>query len=329
MAAAKKSLSLGQQILREELSCSICLELFTRPKVLPCQHTFCQDCLQVYFEQSQKPFKCPSCHLEVRLPPEGVTGLPENHSVAKLCEKLQKTAAKPAKTAPKCSSHPSEAPKLYCTQCDVPICYICLEQTHANHSTTTIQKASKERKPEAEKLLAEGKEILGNYYTTLRDLREQEKRLLEQKKERERRIIEAYERTMKEFEQTANRLRQRMQEKHDENTEERERQMERLEHDFRELTAACDQAELDMAQPVGIFLQREDRLTEVIEKHRRALPLPQLRTQVIDFHPRDPDKMPAPLLGQVVVVDTTVDGSKGKGDHHGNQGQGQEQADTR
>ncbi|XP_066279129.1 uncharacterized protein [Branchiostoma lanceolatum] len=57
MAAA--STSLGEQI-SEELSCSICLEQCTRPKVLPCQHTFCQDCLQDY-TRGKKRFQCPNC----------------------------------------------------------------------------------------------------------------------------------------------------------------------------------------------------------------------------------------------------------------------------
>ncbi|CAH1244233.1 TRIM3 [Branchiostoma lanceolatum] len=68
MAAAQSSL--GEEI-REELSCSICLELFTRPKVLPCQHTFCQDCLQKHV-RNKKHLKCPNCRQQVDLSPQGV-----------------------------------------------------------------------------------------------------------------------------------------------------------------------------------------------------------------------------------------------------------------
>ncbi|KAI8500991.1 hypothetical protein Bbelb_210860 [Branchiostoma belcheri] len=85
MAAAPSSL--GTQI-REELSCSICLELFTRPKVLPCQHTFCQDCLQDHAGR-RGTFQCPICRRQVRLPLLRVAGLPDNLMAASMCERFQ------------------------------------------------------------------------------------------------------------------------------------------------------------------------------------------------------------------------------------------------
>ncbi|KAI8493591.1 hypothetical protein Bbelb_285120 [Branchiostoma belcheri] len=88
MAAAPSSL--GSHI-REELSCSICLELFTRPKMLPCQHTFCQDCLQDHASR-RAPFQCPNCRQQVRLPRQGVASLPDNRIVANMCERFQQQA---------------------------------------------------------------------------------------------------------------------------------------------------------------------------------------------------------------------------------------------
>jgi len=34
------------------LECPICLERFTDPKVLPCQHTFCRNCLQEFIQSN-------------------------------------------------------------------------------------------------------------------------------------------------------------------------------------------------------------------------------------------------------------------------------------
>ncbi|XP_078573683.1 uncharacterized protein LOC144860388 [Branchiostoma floridae x Branchiostoma japonicum] len=74
----------------EELTCSICLELFTRPKVLPCIHTFCQDCLQ-HHADGKDAFQCPICRLVVPCP-QGVTVLPDNFKAGRTCEKLKQKA---------------------------------------------------------------------------------------------------------------------------------------------------------------------------------------------------------------------------------------------
>ncbi|XP_053393513.1 uncharacterized protein LOC128555345 [Mercenaria mercenaria] len=62
------------------LSCSICMEIFHIPRVLPCQHTFCQDCLSSYINDVSKKkgkkkksavtFKCPLCRAPVDLKEE-------------------------------------------------------------------------------------------------------------------------------------------------------------------------------------------------------------------------------------------------------------------
>lgn len=43
----------------ESGDCVICMETMTSPKVLPCGHKFCEDCIKNSFEKCQP--KCPSC----------------------------------------------------------------------------------------------------------------------------------------------------------------------------------------------------------------------------------------------------------------------------
>ncbi|KAI8514040.1 hypothetical protein Bbelb_083640 [Branchiostoma belcheri] len=159
MAAALTTL---ETQFSEELSCSICLELFTRPKMLPCQHTFCQDCLQDHAGRGGT-FRCPNCRRQVLLPPQGVAGLPDNRIVANMCEKMQDQAKmKPPQSGNRCSYHPSEEVKLYCKQCYLPVCTECCEESHDGHPTTGLKKAAQER-GSVQALINEGRNILEGY----------------------------------------------------------------------------------------------------------------------------------------------------------------------
>lgn len=48
-------------IAEENLQCSICLEVFTRPVTIPCGHNFCHDCIANHWETCDTLLKCPLC----------------------------------------------------------------------------------------------------------------------------------------------------------------------------------------------------------------------------------------------------------------------------
>ena len=56
--------------LKEQVTCAICLDTFTDPKTITCQHTFCCDCLKKHalISQMNGKFRCPECQAEVDLP---------------------------------------------------------------------------------------------------------------------------------------------------------------------------------------------------------------------------------------------------------------------
>ncbi|XP_019642208.1 PREDICTED: tripartite motif-containing protein 3-like [Branchiostoma belcheri] len=278
MAAAP--LSLGTQI-REELSCSICLELFTRPKVLPCQHTFCQDCLQDHAGRGGT-FQCPNCRRQVRLPPQGVAGLPDNHLVTSLCERLQNQATLSGETRQqpqsgnRCSFHPSEEVRLYCKQCNMPVCNECLDEIHSGHRTIlTLKKASEERKAPVQALIVEGRTILETYCTSLRRLREREKALDEKKQEADSSIIQDFEREVQKATKKKDHLLIQEGEKYKENKKALQEERDRVLADVNELSAACDRAEHKLQQGGFEFLSQQTALTEVVGKYReKAAPTP-------------------------------------------------------
>eukprot|EP00058_Branchiostoma_floridae_P019070 XP_002604559.1 hypothetical protein BRAFLDRAFT_79421 [Branchiostoma floridae] len=341
MAAAPSSL--GAQF-REELSCSICLELFTRPKVLPCQHTFCQDCLQDLAGKN-KHLKCPNCRKHVWLSRKGVAGFRDNHLVTSLCERLQNQATVSGETREqpqfgnRCSFHPSEVLKVYCKQCQIPVCDHCLEVTHDGHGTTTIKKAAQERSLTVQPLINEGRNILEGYCSFIRGQMEEEKTLKEQKQQRDNSIIQAYNQMVQKVTESKDLLLSESQQIHRENLEKMQNERDRVLADVKELSAACDQAEQELQQGWVEFLSQQTALTlmtEVVGKYRgKAAPTP-VQTQSAVFQPTD---TPVPLLGHMRVqalpsapipaapapipgaAVSSNDAAGGMGHHHGNQRQ--------
>src|SRR6218665_994033 len=76
--------------LREITECPICLNVFTDPRVLPCIHTFCLDCLKRISETAQKDpgdkLPCPLCRKEFLIPAYGVYGVPKNFFLENLLQ---------------------------------------------------------------------------------------------------------------------------------------------------------------------------------------------------------------------------------------------------
>ncbi|XP_035657375.1 tripartite motif-containing protein 2-like [Branchiostoma floridae] len=300
MGSAPSSL---KREVHEELSCSICLELFTRPKVLPCQHTFCQDCLRDHAEV-KIPLQCPNCRQQVRLPPQGVAGLPDNHIVANMIEKLQKQEkhleeiSKQAQSGNRCSFHPSEEVKLYCKQCNVPVCTECCEEGHDGHPTTGLKKAAQERSSTVQALINEGRNIVENYLSFLRSLREEEKTLNEKKQQTDNSIIQAYNQMVLKLRKRKDHLLSKSGENHTKNLHRIQTDRDRVLEDLNELSAACDRAEQELQQGWGEFLSQQTALIEVAGKYReKAAPTP-VQTQPAVFEPTD---TPVPVLGHVRV----------------------------
>ncbi|XP_066299881.1 tripartite motif-containing protein 3-like [Branchiostoma lanceolatum] len=318
MAAAP--LSLGTKI-REELTCSICLELFTRPKVLPCQHTFCQDCLEGLARKGRN-IQCPNCRQKVRLRHQGVAGLPDSIMAASMLESLQNqaTLSGEIKEQPlsgnRCGFHPSEEVKLYCKQCNMPVCTECCEEGHDGHPTTSLANP-------VQTLINEGRNILESYLSFLRSLREEEKTLDGQKQQRDSSIIQTYIQMVQKLTEQKDHLLSESQQNHSENLDRIQTDRDKVLADVSELSAACDRAEQELQQGWVEYFSPQTTLTEVVGKYRgKAAPTP-VQAQPAVFHPTD---SPVPVLGHVTSPIPTISDSaasnnaaSGTGHNHGNQ----------
>ncbi len=114
--------------LEREITCSVCQEHYTEPKVLPCLHYYCKKCVRALALKttSNKPFSCPKCHKEITLPQGGVEGLKTaffiNHMKSNFSA-LEKVHGKIEVRCEGCtSSYKAEA---FCRHCTTFICPNC------------------------------------------------------------------------------------------------------------------------------------------------------------------------------------------------------------
>lgn len=129
--AAKTSLLNG---LRKDLTCPICRILFEKPKLLPCLHDICADCLEkavaLQPQDPGRPIQCPLCK-----DPLGVANaqeLPTNLTTQNMVKLLKKEddARAGVKTDPEGPSMGGEPAERECEECDrnifaVSVCSEC------------------------------------------------------------------------------------------------------------------------------------------------------------------------------------------------------------
>ena len=114
--------------LREEVSCSVCSDLFTDPKHLSCLHSFCLKCLNRWYETrgGGDAIKCPKCQTLSKVPASGdLKDLPTSFNLNGLIDVLAiKECKKTQVTCRNCEKKSSEA--SYCFQCCIFYCEECL-----------------------------------------------------------------------------------------------------------------------------------------------------------------------------------------------------------
>ncbi|XP_078658239.1 tripartite motif-containing protein 2-like [Branchiostoma floridae x Branchiostoma belcheri] len=106
------------------LTCAICMLHYRDPKILPCLHSFCRECLQEWTAK-QQPLECPTCREPVRLPGQGVDGLRTNFYVNNLLDfAAAKKGAEPDVPCQVCEGN-VEGSKSWCADCAILMCESC------------------------------------------------------------------------------------------------------------------------------------------------------------------------------------------------------------
>ncbi|XP_022258135.1 tripartite motif-containing protein 2-like isoform X2 [Limulus polyphemus] len=126
------ALPVVRQIDSQFLKCGICLDRYTNPKVLPCLHTFCEDCLLNYIPAESLTLTCPLCRQQSILPEQGVSGLQNNFFILNLMEILGQPTA--------CQVCDSQVPGTFkCIVCNQFLCDPC-SRIHQKEMSTSEHK---------------------------------------------------------------------------------------------------------------------------------------------------------------------------------------------
>ncbi|XP_030055588.1 E3 ubiquitin-protein ligase TRIM39 [Microcaecilia unicolor] len=138
MAAANPAES-----LRDEASCSICLDYFIDPVTIDCGHNFCRSCITQTWERSETDFPCPQCRKTFQQ-----KNLRPNRQLANMVEiakKLSECSVR-LKEENLCEKH-EEKLKLFCEDDQRAICVVCdRSRDHRSHTVTPIEEAVQEYK---------------------------------------------------------------------------------------------------------------------------------------------------------------------------------------
>ena len=163
MAVPSTSSSTALKKLEEQLTCAICLDLYTNPKTLPCLHSFCQQCLEglPLDPQGDNYFiSCPTCRHHTQLPQLGAADFPTTFLINNLKEVynlMKKLSGHQQVTCDNCTTTNATG---YCKECTQFLCQECIDVHKkwapiADHNITSLDEVA----TSASKLLPEKQDI--------------------------------------------------------------------------------------------------------------------------------------------------------------------------
>ena len=109
-------------------SCSVCLDVFTEPKILPCCHTFCLKCLEK-IALKKGELTCPQCRKNHQVPTGGLATLLTDFVATYEVEVMRlKSSERKGKASQVCGECELSGPvTCYCGDCQSYLCNDCVQ----------------------------------------------------------------------------------------------------------------------------------------------------------------------------------------------------------
>ena len=129
MAEAPDVIEKGLEELEKEITCPVCHEHFHDPKILPCCHYYCKECVQKLVSRAgpNRPFACPECRHDTVLPQNDPNQLPTAFFVNRMKETYTKMAKAEGKVEALCEICSGAKAEAFCRQCACFICSDCMK----------------------------------------------------------------------------------------------------------------------------------------------------------------------------------------------------------
>ena len=118
--------------MEESLTCPVCCDIFKNPRLLPCLHTFCEECIAT-FSAKAPPHLCPVCRTPYDLAPSFPLNFVANDMVEVI--KLQRSCSSDESVAKMCDHCEDIEAVMVCLTCGDCLCDLHA-QAHAKSKKT-------------------------------------------------------------------------------------------------------------------------------------------------------------------------------------------------
>ncbi|XP_011406430.1 PREDICTED: tripartite motif-containing protein 2-like [Amphimedon queenslandica] len=163
--------------LTEMLECSVCLDKYKDPRILPCHHAFCKTCIDGLTVQ-ENSLKCPSCREMASL--DGITNrsFPPAFTINNLLD-LRLDGQEQEDLDLSCPMHKKPL-DFFCEKCLDLICTDCVQRSHQGHVCKSVPEAVPKQKSVLQSHSEQVKEEEGFIQSKVEALKERERIVLEQ-----------------------------------------------------------------------------------------------------------------------------------------------------
>ena len=292
------------KLLEEEVNCPLCMDIFTDPKKLPCDHSFCLKCLQKLVLRSlDGNLTCPVCRSTTPLEVSDASQFPTAHHVNRLKDiyhkKLQEDQPKqeapppaaedPPSQLPTCQLHASQPLALYCETCRKKVCRDCALTLCVPHKHTSdyLEDMEKKHNSRANDVLQQNRSLREDLLAADSAWTEEHLRLKKLKDDEEKDVNQAFEDFVKTLMAEKARFLQKIEEKYSRPTSQAASKSKALAVHLEELASAEEslKGEKDLVTKVGKIAYQKKRLQDIRKElaklNLQQIPMTEMGTKFI------------------------------------------------